>query len=88
MSSSLPPSHHTLSLPPTYLICTCIEATRETVLADEDQEQDPDRWVSHTRLLARVLANPLAMGLESALGVRPARVCFSHAFDRTGLFSD
>jgi hypothetical protein len=30
------------------LICTCIEATRETVLADEDQEQDPDRWVSHT----------------------------------------
>src|SRR2546428_2466257 len=43
----------------------------ETVLADEDQEQDPDRWVSHTRLSARVLADHRSMDLESALRVRP-----------------
>ncbi len=36
------------------------------VLSDEDQEQDPDRWCSQTRLLAGGLANPLTVGLESA----------------------
>ncbi len=36
----------------------------ETVLADEDQEQDPDRWCSPGGL-----ADPLAMGVASSLGV-------------------
>ncbi len=60
----------------------------ETVLADEDQEQDPGSLGVSYALWARVLANPLAMGLESAPGVRAAGVCFSHACDRIGLFSD
>ncbi len=33
----------------------------ENALADEDQEQDPDRWASHARLSAGSLADPLAM---------------------------
>jgi hypothetical protein len=60
----------------------------ETVRASEDQEQDPDRWVSHTRLSARVLADHRSMDLESALRVRPAPVCYQHAFDGFRLFSD
>lgn len=60
----------------------------ETVLADEDLEQDPDRWVSHTRLLARGLANRQPMDLECSIGVRAASVSYHHAFDGFDLFSD
>jgi len=42
----------------------------ETVLADEDIEQDPDRWCSHTRFPARILANREPMGVESPPGTR------------------
>jgi hypothetical protein len=36
----------------------------ECSLADEDQEQDADRWCSATRLRPRMLADPGPMGLE------------------------
>jgi hypothetical protein len=39
----------------------------ETVLADEDREQDPDRWCSHTPEATRILANHESMGLEPPL---------------------
>lgn len=60
----------------------------ETVLADEDLEQDPDRWVSHTRLSTRGLANRQPMDLECSIGVRAASVSYHHGFDRFDLFSD
>ena len=41
----------------------------ETVLADEDGEQAPDRWCSHTRFPTGILANPCPMGLESSPGI-------------------
>ncbi len=40
----------------------------ETVLADEDQEQNSDRWYAHTRLSPGVLPNPRAMCVEPAPG--------------------
>jgi hypothetical protein len=49
----------------------------ETVLADEDSEQDPDRWCSHTRFPTGVLANPQSMDLESSFGTRAASVSHS-----------
>jgi hypothetical protein len=36
----------------------------ESSLADEDQEEDADRWCSGTRLSPRMLADPGPMGLE------------------------
>jgi len=53
----------------------------ETVLADEDSEQDPDRWCSHMRFPAGVLADPVPMGLESPLGMRTAPFSHGHADD-------
>jgi hypothetical protein len=38
----------------------------EVVLADEDVEEDPDRWCSYTECGKATLANCLSMGLESA----------------------
>ncbi len=38
----------------------------ETVLADEDKEQDPDRWCSHTGGVASMLASRQPMDVESA----------------------
>ena len=38
------------------------------VLADEDDEQDPDRWCSHSPGFPRSLADRLAMDLERAPG--------------------
>lgn len=54
----------------------------ETVLSDEDQEQDSDRWCSHTRLPTGILANPLPMGVEFAPGMRPRSSSDSHAYHR------
>ena len=53
----------------------------ETVLADEDREQDPDRWCSHTACGKAILANLESVDLESAPGIRTAPVGFSHALD-------
>ena len=60
----------------------------ETVLADEDVEQDPDRWASHTpcgqefwQILSQWIWN-------LSLGVRAALVPYSDAFDGTELLSD
>jgi len=44
----------------------------ETVLADEDREQDADRWSSYTPCGKAGLADPFAMGVESAPRVEPA----------------
>jgi len=41
----------------------------EPVLADEDQEQDPDRWCSHAPCGKARVANHLAMGVEPPSGV-------------------
>ena len=54
----------------------------ETLLSDEDQEQDPDRWCSHRRLPTGILANPLPMGVESTPGIRPCSSSDSHAHHR------
>jgi hypothetical protein len=40
----------------------------ETVLADEDDEQDSDRWYSHTPCGKAVCPDPGAMGMEPPLG--------------------
>ena len=40
----------------------------ETTLADEDQEQDPDRWVSHTARGQEVWQLIRECGLESSSG--------------------
>ena len=40
----------------------------EPVLADEDDEQDPDRWCSHSPGFPRSLADRLAMDLDRAPG--------------------
>jgi len=40
----------------------------ETVLADEDVEQDADRWYSHTPCGQEFCPHPRAVGLESAPG--------------------
>jgi hypothetical protein len=39
----------------------------ETVLADEDDEQESDRWYSHTRLSPGVRPDPRTMDLESSI---------------------
>ena len=63
----------------------------ETVLADEDREQDPDRWCSHTaygqefwQILNQWIWNlRLEFGQHcSPTPLRRAAVGFSHAFDR------
>ena len=59
----------------------------ETVLADEDPEQEPDRWVL-TRRGGRIWQILSQWGLEPALGVRAARVSFHHACDTIHLLSD
>src|SRR5260370_11132356 len=41
----------------------------ETVLADEDEEQAVDRWVSRTRVLPGGLANHQSMDVGPSLGV-------------------
>ena len=60
---------------------------RAPVLADEDDEQDPDRWCRHAPGFPRSLANRLSMDLERAPGTGPAvgansaahhPVCSSH----------
>jgi hypothetical protein len=38
----------------------------EVVLADEDVEEDPDRWCSYTECGKATVANCLSMGMESA----------------------
>ena len=38
----------------------------EAVLADEDVEEDPDRWCSYTECGKATLANCLSMGVEPA----------------------
>jgi hypothetical protein len=40
----------------------------ETVLADEDREQDADRWSSYTPSGKAGLADPVPMGVEPAKG--------------------
>ena len=40
----------------------------ETVLVDEDDEQESDRWYSHTRLSPGVRPDPRTMDLESSIG--------------------
>jgi hypothetical protein len=45
----------------------------ETVLADEDEEQAVDRWVSRTRVRTGILANHQPVDMEPALGVGAAR---------------
>jgi hypothetical protein len=63
-------------------ICICIEGTRETVLADEDSEQATSRWCSHAGGETGILADPLAMDVESSSGTRTAPLSHSHANDR------
>src|SRR5690348_18406564 len=40
----------------------------ETVLADEDEEQEMDRWYSHTLVQPGVCPNPGAVGMEYPAG--------------------
>ena len=42
------------------------------LLADEDDEQDPDRWCSHAPGFPRSLAHRLSMDLERAPGAGPS----------------
>jgi hypothetical protein len=42
----------------------------ENALADEDQEQEPDRWCSHSASGKAGLANRGSMGVEPASGIR------------------
>jgi len=51
----------------------------EVVLADEDVEEDPDRWCSYTECGKATLANCVSMGMESAahIGKDDARRCAS-----------
>ncbi len=53
----------------------------ETVLADEDQEQHTDRWVSHARFRTGMVADLKSMGLESPFGTRTTPLSRSHAPD-------
>jgi hypothetical protein len=43
-----------------------------TVLAEEDIEEDPDRWCSYTPCGRSPLANRVPMGVESAASTRAA----------------
>jgi len=51
----------------------------ETVLADEDLEQDPDRWCSRTRFPAGILADHEPMDMESPSRTRTAPLCYPDA---------
>jgi hypothetical protein len=53
----------------------------ETVLSDEDQEQDPDRFSISLSLWSGLLADPLAVDLEPPLRTRATPFSYSHAFD-------
>jgi hypothetical protein len=53
----------------------------ETVLADEDQEQDPDRWCSHTPCGQECWPILRKAGLESPPGMRTTVVSNRHADD-------
>jgi hypothetical protein len=53
----------------------------ENALADEDVEQDPDRWCSHSAWGKAGMAHPQPMGVEPAPGTGPsaaARAAASH----------
>ena len=54
----------------------------ETVLADEDREQDADRWSSYTPHGKAGLADPVPMGVESAPRTQPAVAAYLDAPDR------
>ena len=51
----------------------------ETVLADEDVEQDPDRWCSHTPSGQEFWQIIRECAVESPFGTRPAALSHSHA---------
>src|SRR5436309_3223721 len=51
----------------------------ETVLSDEDREQNTDRWCSRAACGKAVLANCESMALESSFGVRTASLAHAHA---------
>jgi len=53
----------------------------ETVLCDEDKEQDPDRWCSHTPCGKAGLANPQPMDVEPAPGTGASPPSDAHAHD-------
>ncbi len=48
MNSSSPICHSRRSLPPMSSSCICIAGPYAPQLSDEDNEQDPDRWCSHS----------------------------------------
>ncbi|MBO0780639.1 MAG: hypothetical protein J2P37_17595 [Ktedonobacteraceae bacterium] len=54
----------------------------ETVLADEDVEQNADRWVARIGLWAGVLSDPGPMAVESSPGTRSASGSSSRAHHR------
>jgi hypothetical protein len=54
----------------------------ETVLADEDDEQDSDRWYSHTRLSPGVCSNFGPVDLEPASGFGTGTLSIATAHDR------
>ena len=60
----------------------------ETVLADEDDEQDADRWYSQTPCGKAVCPDPGAVDLEPATGTRAtalfSRAMHHHICSRTG----
>jgi hypothetical protein len=59
----------------------------ETALADEDEEQATDRWVSRTRVVPGVLADHSSMDMEPSLGAGTARPGDNDARDGFGLFA-
>jgi len=59
----------------------------ETVLADEDEEQATDRWVSRTRVVTGILADHQPVDLEPSLGVGAACTGDHDARDGLGLFA-
>jgi hypothetical protein len=54
----------------------------ETVLSDEDQEQDPDRWCSHTACGQEFWQILWKSDLEPASGTGTGSPSYSHADDR------
>jgi hypothetical protein len=59
----------------------------ETVLADEDEEQATDRWVSRTLVQPGVLADHQPMDVESSLRIRTAGTGDDDAPDGLGLLA-
>jgi hypothetical protein len=57
----------------------------ETVLSDEDQEQDPDRFSVSLALRSGLLADPLSVDVESPCRTRATPHAFRHACD--GIFA-